>query len=190
MATNKNKYKYGLKNVHYAPVTFDEEGTPSFGTPVAIPGAVNLSLSKNGDTTVFYADDGVYIEIGNNASFDGDLEIALIPESFRVAALGETVDDKGVVETPAEPELGHFALLFEFAADKKAVRHVLYNCTASQNELAGATKGETVEVQTETLSLSAKPLPGGGPVKAKSGDGVDETAYDNWYKTVYQKAAA
>lgn len=184
--TNPNKVKFGLKNVHYAPLTFGSGGAVTFGTPVAIPGAVNLSLSKNGESVVFYADDGVYFEIGDNSGYDGTLEIALIPDAFRIDALGETADNKGVLMEGGEAALGHFALLFEFTADVKAVRHVLYNCTARQTEVAGATKAGSIEVQTETLALSAKPLPGGGKVKAKTGDSTDSTTYEGWYDSVYQ----
>ena len=53
MPTNKaNKVKFGLKNVHYAMLT--EEGEEvTYGTPVRIPGAVNLSMDAQGDTSTF-----------------------------------------------------------------------------------------------------------------------------------------
>ena len=181
-----NKVRYGLKNVHYATVTFASDGTPTFGTPVAIPGAVSANLSKNGDTYTFYADDGSYFELGDNASYEGDLVIALIPQSFRTAALGETLDGKGVLFEDSNPTRGHFALLFEFTGDVNAIRHVLYNCTAAENTIEGQTKGENIEVQPETLTITAKALPNGGPVKAKTGDTTDATVYAGWYETVHQ----
>ena len=181
-----NKVRYGLKNVHYATVTFASDGTPTFGTPVAIPGAVSANLSKNGDTYTFYADDGSYFELGDNASYEGDLVIALIPQSFRTAALGETLDGKGVLFEDSNPTRGHFALLFEFTGDVNAIRHVLYNCTAAENTIEGQTKGENIEVQPETLTITARALPNGGPVKAKTGDTTDATVYSEWYTTVHQ----
>lgn len=181
-----NKVRYGLKNVHYATVTFASDGTPTFGTPVAIPGAVSANLSKNGDTYTFYADDGSYFELGDNASYEGDLVIALIPQSFRTAALGETLDGKGVLFEDSNPTRGHFALLFEFTGDVNAIRHVLYNCTAAENTIEGQTKGENIEVQPETLTITARALPNGGPVKARTGDTTDATVYSEWYTTVHQ----
>ena len=184
-----NKVRYGLKNVHYATVTFASDGTPTFGTPVAIPGAVSASLTKQGDTYTFYADDGSYFELGDNASYEGDLVIALIPDSFRTACLGEALDAKNVLFENSNPTKGHFALLFEFTGDENAIRHVLYNCTASENTIEGQTKGENVEVQTDTLTISAKPLPNGGPVKARTGGTTDSTTYNGWYSAVYEFTA-
>lgn len=184
-----NKVRYGLKNAHYAEVTFASDGTPTFGTPVAIPGSVSLSLSKSGDTYTFYADDGSYFELGDNASYDGDFVLAMIPDALRVLALGETMDGKNVLVEGANPAKGHFALLFEFTGDEKAIRHVLYNCTASENTLEGQTKGESIEVQTETLTISAKALPNGGPVKAKTTSTTDATVYGSWYEAVHTPAA-
>ena len=185
----ENKVKYGLKNVHYATVTFASDGTPTFGTPVAIPGAVSMSLSRTGEIYVFYASDGVYFEVGNNAGYEGDLEIALIPDGFRTDCLGETLDAKNVLFENGNPVPGHFALLFEFTGDQNAIRHVLYNCTATQNTVAGQTKGENVEVQTETLNIKAKPLPGSDQVKCKTCASTDATTYAGWYTAVYTQTS-
>ena len=181
-----NKVRFGLKNVHYAPMTIGANNAVTYGTPVKIPGAVNLSLSKSSEDLTFYADDGVYFYIGDESAFDGDLEMALIPDTFRQDAMGDTLDDNGVLFTEADQERKPFALLFEFTGDKKGIRHVLYNCTASQSELAGETKGESLEVHTETLNLRARPHPTTNRVKCKTGDTTTATVYDDWYNAVYE----
>ena len=183
MSTN-NKVKYNLKNAHYALLTIAEDGSVSFGTPVPMPGSVSISLDANGEPENFYADGIAYYIINNNMGYEGDLEIALIPESFRTGPLGESLDANNVLVERSDTQLAPFALLFEFDGDQKHIRHVLYNCTASRPSIEGNTKEETLEVKTETLSIKAAPLPD-GKVKAKTGDTTDSTVYDGWYGSVY-----
>ena len=97
--------------------------------------------------------------INNNCGYDGDLELALIPESFRTDVLKETLDSKGVLIENSEVELAAFALLFEFDGDQKHIRHVLYNCSASRPGIEGKTNEDSKEVQTEELSLKAVYVP-------------------------------
>ena len=75
-----DKVKFGIKNVHYALLTDDT--TPTFDTPVAIPGAVSFSLEANGDSSPFYADDTQYFVTVANNGYTGDLEMALFPAEF------------------------------------------------------------------------------------------------------------
>ena len=184
----KNKVKFNLKNVHYALLTLSAQNVPSYGTPVAVPGAVSLSLDANGEPENFYADGGVYYVINNNMGYDGDLELAMIPESFRTDVLKETLDANGVLVENSESNLAAFALLFEFDGDQKHIRHVLYNCAASRPGIEGKTNEESKEVQTETLTIKASPLPD-GTVKAKTGDTTDNATYTGWYDAVYLPAA-
>ena len=179
-----NKVKYNLKNAHYAMLHIDQDGTVSYETPVAIPGAVSISLDANGEPENFYADGIAYYVINNNMGYDGDLELAMIPESFRVDALNETLDDNNVLIENANTELNSFALLFEFDGDVKHIRHVLYNCSASRPGIEGKTNEESREVQTETLTIKATPL-ASGVVKAKTGNTTNSTVYQNWYQSVY-----
>ncbi|MBQ2412194.1 MAG: phage tail protein [Anaerotignum sp.] len=187
-----NKVKYNLKNVYAAKMTETEtEGVKSFSyaNPKAIPGAVSISLDAEGESSPFYADGIVYFRSSTNNGYSGDLQIALIPEWFRTEILQEELDAKGVlVESSNVTESVKFALLFEFDGDVNAIRHVLYNCSASRPSIESETKEDTIEPGTETLSITADPR-ADGLVKARTGDTTDKAAYDNWYKTVYVPAA-
>lgn len=181
----KNKVKYNICNVHYAVITKAEDGMVTFATPVAIPGAVSISLDPKGEPESFYADGVEYYVINNNQGYDGDLEVALIPESFRQDVLLETADANQVLVENSNSQTGSFALLFEFDGDVRKIRHVMYNCSASRPSISAKTNEEGKEVQTETLTIKSRPL-ANGLVKAKTGDSTTEAVYTDWYKSVYQ----
>lgn len=182
--TPKNKVKFNIRNVYYAKLTINEDDSYEFDTPVPMPGAVSLSLDPNGEPSVFYADGYSYYTISNNQGYEGDLELALVPESFRKDILKETMDANNVLIESALADTEKFALLFEFDGDAKRIRHVLYNCTASRPNMESATKEDEIEVKTETLSITASPLQG-GYVKAKTSDNADTPYYNNWFNKVY-----
>lgn len=180
----KNKVKYNLKNTHYAVQTESAEGEITFGTPVPIKGSVSIALDAQGEISPFYADGIVFYKTSSNNGYEGDLEVALLPESFRTDVLGETLDSKKVLIENADAVQKSFALLFEFDGDQKAIRHVLYNCAATRPSIESETKEDTVEPTTETLTISATAL-SNGQIKAKTGDETDPQTYEGWYKSVY-----
>lgn len=180
-----NKIKYNLKNVHAAKLTKTEDGTFTYAKPQAIPGAVSISLDAEGESSPFYADGIVYYRSNVNNGYSGDLEIALVPDWFRVDILKDEKDVKGVlIERSSVTETEKFALLFEFEGDVNAIRHVLYCCSATRPSISSQTKEETIEPVTETLSLTADPRED-GLVKARTCDETDPTTYADWYKAVY-----
>lgn len=180
-----NKIKYGLKSLYYAKATFDDDGNVSYATPVAMPGARSLSISAEGEPENWYADNIVYVVLNNNSGYTGDLELALIPESFLSDIMNESLDDNGVLAENTEATLEHFALLFQFEGDQKATRHVLYNCTASRPDIEGETIEDSKEPQTEKLSITAAAL-ANGYVKAKTTSTTSDAVYNAWFTSVYK----
>ena len=71
------------------------------------------------------------------------------------------------------------------------ISHFQIAATASRPTIESKTNEDEKEVQTETLTVKARPL-ASGYVKAKTGDSTTDTVYNNWYKSVYepQKTAA
>lgn len=187
--SDQNKIKYGLSNVHWASLTITE-GVPSFGTPVPFPGAVSISLPPSGDNEKFHADNIDYFVSPGGTGYDGDLEMAYIPDDFAEYAFSEITEEDGVILEEATPEMKKFALLFQFEGDKNGVRHVLYNCTASKPDIASQTKEETVTPVTTSLPISATSLynakKGKNLIKARVPNTSDTAAvYNGWNSNVY-----
>ena len=188
---DSNKIKFGIKGVHYAVCTVASNGSATYSTPVALPGAVNISLSPEGESSPFYADNIVYYTSISNNGYSGDLELAKVPDDFYKDVLGYTADTAGVLVEDANAPAKHFALMFQFEGDAHAKRHVLYNCTAQRPDIAGSTKEESIEPQTETISINATTIYNAtldkDVVKA-SATPTESTAYNAWFTTVYQSA--
>lgn len=187
----ENKIKYGLESVYYAVATIATTGSATYGTPVALPGAVNLSLAPQGDTTKFYADNIAYWTGVSNSGYEGDLEVARLTEAFKTDILGYKLDDKDVLIEDANAVPTHFALLFQFEGDQKATRHVMYNCVATRPDATGSTKNESVEPQTETVTISCSSIyvsslgSGMDIVKGESAASTESTTYSSWFTTVH-----
>lgn len=184
-----NKIKYGLSRVYYAIATIDTStGAATYGTPVAIPGAVSMEIEPSGDSTKFYADNVAYATFAANAGYEGTLEVALLPDSFRTAVLGEAKSGDIQYEK-AEASTTPFALLFQFEGDDAATRHVFYNCTASRPSVKGATTEEEIEVQTEEVTITVGSIYNAvldaNIVKGKCSDDT-ATVYTNWFSAVQQ----
>ena len=187
-----NKVKFGISHVYYALLTYGENDAVTFGTPVAIKGAVNLTLSPEGDMSPFYADNMVYYMAGINAGYTGDLEIAKIPDSFKTDVLNYVADSAGALVETTNAEYKPFALLFQIEGDKNARRHVLYNCTANRPQITAATTTASKEPQTDTIPLTCGSIPNTALnaeiVKASAVTG--DSAYSGWFSSVHVPAAA
>lgn len=186
--TAENKVEFGLRNAYYAPITESEDGSISYATPVRIPGAVSLTIDPSGDLIRFKADDVDYYTNPNNQGYEGTLNLARVTDKFREDILGEALTTGGVLVENADAQTKRFALLFEFQGDKKAIRHVLYYCSANRPTEASKTK-DGGDPNTTDLSIVASPRPDNSIVKAKTTPGVTDAIYNAWYTKVYESSS-
>lgn len=182
--SNQNKVKFGLSNVHIFPITNETSTSTTYGPVIKIPGAVNLSLSAEGDDSTFYADDIAYFKMWANNGYTGDLEMALLPEEFLVTILGQRKDSNGAVIESASDISQDFAMAFEFQGDVKRTRNILYKITASRPDDEHATVSESKEPQTDTVSIAALPRMHDQLIKARIEEG--KTGYSTFYDKVYE----
>lgn len=181
-----NTVKFGLKNVHYSKITMTN-GEEVYGTPVSIPGAVALSLSPKGETSEFYADDVVYFDSTSNLGYEGDLEIALIPDAFMKDILGFAEDSNGALVEDANATISAFALGFEIQGDSKARKTWLYNCKAGRPNNEGKTKENGKAPVTDKLSLTVKPRVTDSKVKISMVENLTNgTEFAAFFGTVYE----
>ena len=180
-----NKVKFNLKNVHYAVITFDEEGAATFAKPKHIPGACSLTLDAQGSEEKFIADGVLYYSSFTNEGYSGTLTMALIPDYFRKDVPGDQEDptDHVLVEY-ANQQPNPFALLYEIDGDQKATRRVLYNCNVSRpGENADGQAPRTP--QTEAMSLTAAPL-ADGRTRARTLDNTTDAVFNSWFHSVWE----
>lgn len=147
------KVRFGLRNSKYA---VWDSSTSTYGELKQLPWAVSLSLSaEGGDGSDFYADDTIcYTFAGTNGGYQGDLELANIPDSVRVDLLGEIADaTSGVQFEVGDTQPAQFALITEMQTDEGPIGFVFYNCKASRPQISANTKNDNPDVDTETLSL-------------------------------------
>lgn len=180
-----NKIKYGISKCYYAVKTGGV-----YTTPVALPGAVSISLSAQGDLYKFYADNIEYYRNAVNNGYEGTLELALVPDDFLTAVLGNTLDgtDKVLVEEVQNSAV-EFALGFQVEGDGNNPRFWFYNCVATRPEIAGDTKEDSIEAQTESITISSTPTTD-GYVRVRTTKDTPTATYDGWFTQVWEPAGA
>lgn len=182
-----NKVKFGLNNVVYSVISYGNNGEITYGTPIALPGAVNLSLDASGDQTDFYADNISYFSTFANQGYTGSLEIAMITDDFKTAVLGEVADTNGAIYEDASVTPKEFALGFQIQGDDKNRKMWLYRCTCSRPSITADTKTETIEPNTDTLDLSVMPRLSDNRVKIGMTENATNTQqFASFFEAVYE----
>lgn len=181
------KVKFGLSNVHIAPLTYNGT-TYTYGEVIHIPGAVSISLDASGDDNDFFADNIKYYSSSANQGYEGDLEIAMLPDELRETIFGETKDRNGAYIESANDTIRPFALGFQIEGDAKGRKFWYYNCTVSRPNNEASTVETSKEPATDTLSLKAMPRETDKKVRALLPETASNSeAYAAFFESVYEE---
>lgn len=177
--------KFGIRNCYYAPITSRASAGYTYGTPVALEGATELTLEPVGDKTDIYADDKIVYSVTPNQGYSGTLTLTAIPDDFLTAIMGATSDSDSGIKENQNDEVKHFALGFEIQTDEKARRMWLYDCVASRSGLTARTQTQSVEVDTDALNITCTPRLDTSDVRyAMQHTSANETKYNSFFSAV------
>lgn len=186
---SENKVRFGLSNVHYAVLT--EGSSNVWATPVAVPGAVSLTVDSNVASSDFYADNVAYYRTFANNGYSCTLEMAKISEAMLSAIWGIAADSTGVIREKTGVEPKPFALMFQVEGDQDAEHYLFYRCVPSGKPSEGSqtTDENGADPQTQSFDFSALPLVTGaanqkGLIKAKTGSSASTAVISGWYSAV------
>lgn len=185
----QNSVEYGLCNVSYALATYDSETDKyTYSTPKKLPGAVSMTLSAVGQMDTFYADNIAYYTTETNGGYEGDIELANLPNDFRTDILGEVFDDNGMLLESSEAVKKEFALLFQFEGDVTQKKHVLYRCAASRPEISSSTKEDKATYNKRKLSITSMARKNDKFIKGEAAQG--STNYATFFNSVQEPSFA
>jgi phi13 family phage major tail protein len=104
--------KIGMKDVHYAILTNDDETGVQYEAPVKLPGAISAKISVKTNTDTLYADDGAFETATTLGEITVEIELADLPLSAQAALLGHKLEN-GILKAKATDEAPYVALGFK-----------------------------------------------------------------------------
>lgn len=184
---NENKVQFNLLNVHYAKLTPDAQGAPTYATPVHVPGAVTLTLDPAGSMEPFYADGIIYYMGAVNSGYSGSLEMARFPDQMLQDIWSFTLDTDNVLHENANVEASEFALLYQIDGDQDNTLFCLYRCTGTKPGIGSTTNTDSKTPQTQTSNITAAAIPAGtlaGRVLSKTTADTTSAKKAAWFNAV------
>lgn len=178
----------GLKNLHWAPLTNEE--TLTYGTPVKLSPAIEANIEVGTESATLYGDDRAIESADSLGDIEIELNVAdLLPEHYALL-LGKTKNADGVIIDNVDDVAPYGALLFEMPkADGNKKMWSYYKTKFQVPGTEAATKGDSVEFQTQTINGKSFPLESGdwrAQIDTSDPD-TDAAIATGWYTNVYKE---
>ena len=181
--------------LYFAPITEDENGEETYGTPAKLAKAMTADLSVELAEATLYADDGASEIVKEFKSGTLSLGIDDIGNSIASVLTGATIDSNNVVISASEDGGNPVAIGFRAKKSNGKYRYFwLYRVKFGIPSTSLATKGDSITFSTPTIEgtvLRRNKPDGSGkhPWKAEVTEGeknVPTSVVTEWYKNVYE----
>ena len=150
----ENKVVFGLSNVYVGTYSVNTYGTASLGTPMHVPGAVNLSIEADTEETVFWADNVKYYVTNADNGFTGTLEMAYIPDTFKINYMNyKQLSDGGIAQIKGQDNKTIY-FMFESSGDAENRRAIFYNVNIGPISREYSTTEATKDPKTASLPIT------------------------------------
>lgn len=184
----------GLDKLYYAPITEDEKGEETYGTPKQLAKAMTADLSVELAEATLYADDGAAEVVKEFKS--GTLSLGIDDVGAEIASelTGATIDKNHVLVSASEDGGKPVAIGFRAKKSNGKYRYFwLYRVIFGIPATNLATKGDSITFSTPTIEGTVlRRIKADGankhPWKTEVTEGMTgtETVVANWYKEVYE----
>lgn len=179
----------GLRDLHYAIITNDDETGTEYGEIKRIAGAITANLSTAYNTANLRADDGVVATAEAKGVTTVTLNAADLTKEVKADLLGQTINEDGVLIEGDHDTPPYVAIGWKSEKANGEFRFVwLYKGKFHLPEENYETKQETPAFQTPTLNgqFIARESDRERKAEVDSDDaGIDQSIIDNWFNEVY-----
>ena len=187
------RIRYGFSNLYYAIATEGAGGALTYGTPVAIPGAKNMSMTAAGNQFTESADNTAWYSGTTNDGYTGTIEFedTAAADTFLETVLGRTKATNGLVVEAADDQPKEFAVMGQFelrGATEVGKRAVFYRVTASRPDIGGETTevGSAPTIARNVVNVTALPRINDNKVQASAIS--TDTIYSSFFTAVPEAA--
>ena len=142
----------GLDKLYYAPITEDENGEETYGTPVQLAKAISAELSVELAEATLYADDGASEVVKEFKSGTLSLGVDDIGPSVASDLSGVTIDKNNVIIASSEDVTAPVAIGFRAKKSNGKYKYFwLYRVKFGFPASSLATKGDSITFSTPTF---------------------------------------
>lgn len=182
----------GLKDLHYAVITAEDETKTEYGEVKPLGPAIALNLQPSVNRSNLRANDGVLFSDSAKGPIAVTLNTAYLEKEVEAEILGKTVHANGLITDNKDDDPPYIAIGGKAENARGGYDYFwIYRTKLAPADQNMETKQETPTYQTPNLTGEAIPRMHDGEEKTRVWDGdttiTDKSIFDKWFDEVIDK---